>query len=48
MKNRCAAAGRSYHDDHIDRPEKVFRGKVTLHANVEQQPYLLLPVIPNE
>jgi len=48
MKNVMRGCGPFVHDDPIDRPEKVFRGKVTLHANVEQQPYLLLPVIPNE
>jgi predicted acyl esterase len=48
MKNVMRGCGPFVHDDPTDRPESVFGGKVTLHASVEQQPYLLLPVIPNE
>ena len=48
MKNVMRGCGPFVHDDPTDRPEKIFGGKVTLHANVEQQPYVLLPVIPNE
>jgi predicted acyl esterase len=32
------------HDDPDDRPPAIFGGKVTLHF--DQQPYLLLPIIP--
>ncbi len=34
------------HDDPRDRPAAVFGGDVTLHADKEHQPYLLLPIIP--
>jgi predicted acyl esterase len=48
MKNVMRGCGPFVHDDPADRPESVFGGKVTLHANADQQPYVLLPVIPNE
>jgi hypothetical protein len=29
-----------------NRPRDVFGGRVTLHAGVGREPYLLLPIIP--
>ncbi len=46
MKNPMRGCGPFVHDDPQDRPPEVFEGKVTLHAGVRQQPYLLLPIIP--
>jgi predicted acyl esterase len=46
MKNPMRGCGPFVHDDPQDRPPDVFGGKVTLHAGVRQQPYLLLPIIP--
>jgi predicted acyl esterase len=34
------------HDDPDDRPPEIFGGKVTLHVDARQPPYVLLPVIP--
>lgn len=34
------------HDDERDRPPEVFGAEVSLHFGPEQQPYILLPVIP--
>ncbi len=34
------------HNDVDNRPAEIFGGNVTLHASSDQQPYLLLPVIP--
>ena len=34
------------HDHRLDRPAKVFGGKVTLHTGPEREAYLLLPIIP--
>jgi predicted acyl esterase len=48
MKNVMRGCGPFVHDDPTDRPESTFGGKVTLHASADQQPYVLLPVIPNE
>jgi uncharacterized protein len=48
MKNVMRGCGPFVHDDPADRPESTFGGKVTLHAGVDRQPYVLLPVIPNE
>ncbi|MEP9380259.1 CocE/NonD family hydrolase [Aquabacter sp. CN5-332] len=36
------------HDDPRDRPAAIFGGDVTLHADAQHQPYLLLPVIPKK
>ena len=36
------------HDDPADRPVSVFGGDVTLHAGPGMQPFLLLPVIPQQ
>jgi predicted acyl esterase len=48
MKNVMRGCGPFVHDDPVDRPASVFGGKVTLHADADRQPYVLLPVIPNE
>ena len=48
MKNVMRGCGPFVHDDPTDRPESTFAGKVTLHASADQQPYVLVPVIPNE
>jgi uncharacterized protein len=48
MKNVMRGCGPFVHDDPTDRPENTFGGKVTLHASADQQPYVLVPVIPNE
>jgi uncharacterized protein len=34
------------HDDPGDRPPEIFANEVTLHADAERTPYVLLPVIP--
>ena len=34
------------HDDPIDRPPKIFGGKVTLHCGASRKAAVLLPVIP--
>jgi predicted acyl esterase len=44
MKHPMKGCGPFLHDDPADRPSAVFGGKVTLHF--ERQPYLLLPIIP--
>ncbi|MDQ5847740.1 MAG: CocE/NonD family hydrolase [Pseudomonadota bacterium] len=44
MKHPMKGCGPFVHDDPTDRPPQIFGGKVTLHF--EKQPYLLLPVIP--
>jgi predicted acyl esterase len=46
MKNPMRGCGPFVHDDPHDRPSDVFGGKVTLHADGAQQPYVLLPIIP--
>ena len=35
------------HDDPTDRPAHVFGGRNTLHFEAGQEPFILLPVIPN-
>jgi predicted acyl esterase len=44
MKNPMKGCGPFVHDDPVDRPPAIFGGKVTLHF--DQQPFLLLPIIP--
>jgi predicted acyl esterase len=44
MKHPMKGCGPFTHDDPADRPPAVFGGKVTLH--LENKPYLLLPIIP--
>jgi len=46
FKNELRGCGPFLHDDPRDRPAAVFGGKTTLHAGPEQQPYVLVPVIP--
>jgi predicted acyl esterase len=46
FKNELRGCGPFLHNDPLDRPEKIFGGKTTLHAETGQQPYLLLPFIP--
>ncbi|HEV7389997.1 MAG TPA: CocE/NonD family hydrolase [Burkholderiales bacterium] len=46
MKNVMRGCGPFVHDDPTDRPQEIFGGKVTLHSNASQQPYVLLPIIP--
>jgi hypothetical protein len=46
MKHPMKGCGPFTHDDETDRPPAIFGGKVTLHF--ENQPYLLLPIIPEE
>ncbi|QSO49373.1 CocE/NonD family hydrolase [Alicyclobacillus mengziensis] len=41
-------SGAYWHDDERDRPKEVFGGTVSLHADAGRQPYLLVPVIPEE
>lgn len=47
FKNELRGCGPFLHNDSADRPEKIFGGKTTLHAETGQQPYLLLPIIPD-
>jgi predicted acyl esterase len=44
MKHPMKGCGPFTHDDETDRPPAIFGGRVTLHF--ENQPYLLLPIIP--
>jgi predicted acyl esterase len=46
MKHPMKGCGPFTHDDETDRPPAIFGGKVTLHF--ESEPYLLLPIIPEE
>ncbi|MGN7300194.1 CocE/NonD family hydrolase [Ferdinandcohnia sp. SAFN-114] len=41
-------SGAFWHDDPRDRPEEVFRSKVTIHTSSGKPSYLLVPVIPKE
>jgi len=34
------------HDDPRDRPAAVFGGKVTIHAGLGRESYVLVPVVP--
>jgi predicted acyl esterase len=45
MKNVMRGCGPFVHDDPADRPPEVFGGKVTLHSDAAQLPYVLLPII---
>jgi predicted acyl esterase len=45
MKNVMRGCGPFVHDDPADRPPEVFGGKVTLHSDATQLPYVLLPII---
>jgi len=46
MKNPMKGCGPFVHDDVDDRPPEIFDTRYTLHFGSDQQPYLLLPVIP--
>jgi predicted acyl esterase len=46
MKNPMKGCGPFVHDDPQDRPPAVFDTRYTLHFGPDQQPFLLLPVIP--
>jgi uncharacterized protein len=46
FKNELKGCGPFLHDDPVDRPPAVFDGRTMLHFSSDQQPYLLLPVIP--
>ena len=46
FKNELKGCGPFLHDDPTDRPAHIFGGRTTLQAGPDQQPYLLLPVIP--
>jgi hypothetical protein len=46
MRNVMRGCGPFVHDDPADRPPAIFGGKVTLHSTGAQQPFILLPIIP--
>jgi uncharacterized protein len=46
FKNELRGCGPFLHNDPADRPESIFGGKTTLHAEANRQPFLLLPIIP--
>jgi uncharacterized protein len=46
MKNVMRGCGPFVHDEPADRPEEIFGGTVRLHSAPTQQPYILLPIIP--
>jgi hypothetical protein len=46
MKNPMKGCGPFVHDDPVDRPPEKFGGKVTLHADTDRQPFVLLPIVP--
>jgi predicted acyl esterase len=46
FKNELRGCGPFLHDDPRDRPPEIFGGETTLHVSRQQQPFLLLPVIP--
>jgi predicted acyl esterase len=48
MKNAFTGVGPFLHNDPADRPSEIFDGEVTLHFGGDYQPYVLVPVIPNE
>jgi predicted acyl esterase len=48
FKNELRGCGPFLHDDPTDRPASIFSGKTALHTSKEQQPYLLLPIIPKK
>jgi uncharacterized protein len=48
FKNELRGCGPFLHDDPADRPASIFSGMTTLHARKDQQPYLLLPIIPKK
>ena len=46
FKNELLGCGPFLHNDPRDRPHGLFDGETTLHFDADEQPYLLLPVIP--
>ncbi len=42
-----SGVGPFVHKDPRKRPEAVFGGEVTLHADAQRQPYVMLPIIPS-
>ena len=46
FKNELLGCGPFLHNDPRDRPSAVFDGETTLHFDPNEQPYLLLPIIP--
>jgi uncharacterized protein len=46
FKNELTGCGPFLHDDPRDRPMDLFGGVTSLHFGRDQQPYLLLPIIP--
>jgi predicted acyl esterase len=48
FKNELKGCGPFLHNDGADRPEKVFAGTTSLHFGGARQPYLLLPIIPEQ
>jgi hypothetical protein len=46
FKNELRGCGPFLHDDPRDRPAAVFGGKNTLHTGLEQQCYVLVPIVP--
>jgi predicted acyl esterase len=48
FKNELTGCGPFLHDDPRDRPPEIFGGTTTLHFGGRNQPFLLLPVIPEK
>ena len=48
FKNELRGCGPFLHDDPRDRPAEIFSGETTLHAKGNNQPYLLLPIVPRK
>ncbi len=46
FKNELLGCGPFLHNDPRDRVRGVFDGETTLHFDLDEQPYVLLPVIP--
>jgi predicted acyl esterase len=46
FKNELRGCGPFLHDEPSDRPQTIFGGRTTLHADQARQPYALLPVVP--
>ncbi len=48
FKNELKGCGPFLHNDPLDRPAKIFAGKTTLHIDLKNAPYVLVPVIPKK
>jgi len=46
MKNPMRGCGPFVHDDPVDRPPEIFRGRVTLHFGAQRRSSMLLPIVP--